>query len=127
MSGGSMEYIGFRIKNDAVGYVLETARECQKALEDKNWAYFGSSLEGKRDFFIEEYGNKSEFKDVESLAKGVCKRMWDAYYTLSKAAVYATRVEWLTSDDDGFGDFVGRVDEELATIERNRERTKHDD
>jgi len=38
----------------------------------------------------------------------------EAVRALKIAEVYARRVEWLISDDDGYDSFLKRIDEDLA-------------
>ena len=55
----------------------------------------------------------------EDLRKKVIQYMMNAYVALRVAEVYAKRVEWLKSGDDGYDDFIERTDEELAEIEKS--------
>ena len=43
-------------------------------------------------------------------------RFREALICLRRAAVYAQRIDWLVSDDDGEDSFHRRLDEELAAI-----------
>lgn len=45
-------------------------------------------------------------------------RLNEAVYALRVAQVYAHRVDWLLSDDDGEGSFIKRLVEELEGLNR---------
>jgi hypothetical protein len=53
------------------------------------------------------------------LTDAVIKRLRDALKCVRKAAIYAERVEWLTSGDDGYENFCMNTDEELADCEKH--------
>ena len=120
-----MEYVFTRIE-EAASRVRGEALEVQKALEKKDWEYFGALDDRYKKTLISDYGDKPEFKDIKRYAQGVSKRLWDAYEALRRAAIYAQRVERLTSCDDGFGSFIGRVDEELELLKQEKNSGKWD-
>ena len=68
-------------------------------------------------YYLDHYPNKPEFACAARLKEEVLKRMREAAKTLRRAEIYARRVEWLTSDDDGYDSFVVRTDNELAKLE----------
>ena len=43
--------------------------------------------------------------------------MLDAYESLKRSAIYAQRVDWMLSGDDGGDTFIKRTNEELAELE----------
>jgi len=47
----------------------------------------------------------------------VIERFRDAVYVLRKARVYAHRIDWLVSDDDGVDSFLQRLDRDLSEVE----------
>lgn len=113
MSGGSMDYLFSRV-NEAASCVLEFLKEIEA--EPDNWI---ETPEGRRlELALENYGDKAEFKSKETVQEGCRKRLWDAYTTLRKAAIYAQRAEWWQSCDDGSLNFIGRTDEELEALEK---------
>lgn len=79
MSGGSLDYVSFRI-DDAVD-------EIQEAL------------------------------NVGCFSENTKERFREAISTLTKASVYAYRIEWLLSGDDGEESFHSRLEEELNKLE----------
>lgn len=54
----------------------------------------------------------------EDLRKKVIQYMMNAYVALRVAEVYAKRVEWLKSGDDGYDNFIERTDKDLAELDR---------
>jgi hypothetical protein len=111
MSGGSMDYV--------FGHINEAARHVQRELANvelcrKNGRFFGPYKK-----YQEEHPELGYLKSPEALTDGVIKRLKDALLCVRKAAIYAQRVEWLTSGDDGYDDFCMRLDEELADCEKH--------
>lgn len=47
----------------------------------------------------------------------IIKRFEDAVVHLRKAQIYAQRIDWLVSGDDGENSFMVRLDEELKTLD----------
>lgn len=113
MSGGSMEYVFSRI-NEAADRVLDFLQDIDTSHDGHMEVPSGKILE----VALENYGEKSEFKSGDAAFAGIKKRLWDAYVTLRKASIYAQRVEWWQSGDDGWYDFIGRTDEELSELEK---------
>ena len=56
--------------------------------------------------------------DPAELKKKVLQYMDNAYVKLLEAAVYAARVEWLESGDDGYDNFIKRTDEDLEDLHK---------
>lgn len=54
----------------------------------------------------------------EDLRKKVIQYMMNAYVATRVAEVYAHRVEWLKSGDDGYDSFIERTDEDLEELSR---------
>lgn len=119
MSGGSMEYV-FRRINEASDSVLDFLHDIDASYDGHMEGPSGRSLE----IAIENYGDKIEFKSGDAALAGIKKRLWDAYVTLKKASIYAQRVEWWQSGDDGAIDFIGRTDEELAALDKELSETQ---
>ena len=111
MSGGSMDYVARKI--------CDAARHIQSELANVE-------LKRKSKRYCEVYdGYKKEHPDIaylqspEALTDAVIKRLQDALICVRKAAIYAERVEWLTSGDDGYENFCMRTDEQLAECEKH--------
>lgn len=100
MSGGAMDYIFSRI-DSAAEMVKQFRRDAaEKPVED-------FAFDAKR-----------ANMDPAELRKKVLQYMDNAYVKLLEAGIYATRVEWLESDDDGYDDFIKRTDEDLDDLHR---------
>ena len=112
MSGGSMEYVGSRIA-EAARYVREKLDCVQQAYKGGD---FGDVVSLNREYAVKYYGDRPEYKDEKSLCEGVIKRLKDAEIALKKAAIYAERIEWWTSGDDGADTLIARLDEELKEL-----------
>ena len=111
MSGGSMDYVAWKIK--------EAARHIQSELADaelcrKNLRFFDVSK-----YYQEKYPDVGYLKSPEALTDAVVKRLRDALVCVRQAAIYAERVEWLTSGDDGHESFCLRLDEELSDCKKH--------
>lgn len=108
-----MNYAFSRI-NEAAENVLGFLQEVEN--DPEGWI---SAPEGRYlEVMKEAYGDKPEFKDYASTKEGCRKRLWDAYVALRNAAIYAERVEWWQSCDDGSLSFIGRVDEDLEALDK---------
>ena len=114
-----MEYVFSRI-NEAADRVLEFLKDIDTSHDGHMVEPSGRYLE----IALENYGEKSEFKSSDAALAGIKKRLWDAYVTLRKASIYAQRVEWWQSGDDGALDFIGRTDEELDALKKELEPQK---
>ena len=71
------------------------------------------------DFYIKRNPNIEYLKTPEALTDAVISRMRDALACVRKASIYAQRVEWLTSGDDGYESFCLRLDQELKDCEEH--------
>lgn len=110
MSGGSMDYVAWKIK-DAARHIQNELANAE--LRKKNGRFY-DVYKG----YQEEHPELEYLKSPEALTDAVIKRLQDALVCVSKAAIYAERVEWLTSGDDGYEDFCMRLDEELKDCEK---------
>lgn len=100
MSGGSMDY-AFLHMNEAAEHV----REYLKEIMCKDDSEFG----------FEAGRCPPECRvDPAFLKMQTVRYLCEAWMAIDKAAIYAKRVEWLESGDDGYFDFVSRTKEELA-------------
>lgn len=111
MSGGSMDYAYWKIH--------EAARHIQSELANvelrrKSGRFFDVSK-----YYQKEYPDVDYLKSPEALTDAVIKRLRDALVCVRKASIYAERVEWLTSGDDGHETFCVRTDEQLADCDRH--------
>ena len=111
MSGGSMDYAYWRIQDAAkhIQHELANAELCRR-----NKRFYDVS---KR--YQEEHPDVDYLKSPEALTDAVIKRLRDALVCVRNASIYAERVEWLTSGDDGYENFCMRTDEQLADCEKH--------
>ena len=108
MSGGAFEYSQYKI-----GYIADQ-------IEDtviKNGAE-KTPEEIKDDWHNDEWYEKyPEDKFHYKYPDEVIEKMKEAVKSLKIAQVYAQRVDWLLSGDDGEESFLRRLEEELKEIE----------
>jgi hypothetical protein len=114
MSGGSMDYVYSRIEMAAE----EVQEEIRRIEEDRDRQ--GLKRFKALDYYREKYPDNQMFRNEAFLKHAVLKRLREAVSCMKKAAIYARRVEWLTSCDDGYESFVLRVDEELKELENSK-------
>ena len=93
MSGGYFQY-----DQDRIGRIAETV---QTLIENND--------SDEKDRWGERLG--SDFPPE------IIARFREAVAALRRAEVYAQRIDWLMSGDDGEGSFLQRLDEELRAIE----------
>ncbi|MBQ3342502.1 MAG: hypothetical protein IJG84_11440 [Kiritimatiellae bacterium] len=99
MSGGCMEYAYSRIY--------------QAAMDVKEYLYEAEKSHPS-DY---EFDSGRLHMSPEDLRKKVIQYMMNAYVALRVAEVYAKRVEWLKSGDDGYDNFIERTDKDLAELD----------
>ena len=105
MSGGSTDYVFSRIYG-AAQQVKDYRREVAARPTD--------------DF---EFDAKRTTMSPEELRTKVLQHLDNGIVKLLEAEVYARRVEWLSSGDDGFDSFVERTDEDLAEVQKSLDVT----
>ena len=111
MSGGSMDYVSQEIQN--------AAEHIQRELADTELRKKSGKLLDVAKHYQESHPNVDYLKSSEALTDAVIERLRDALVCVRKAAIYAERVEWLTSGDDGHQSFCLRLDERLAECEKH--------
>ena len=99
MSGGSMDYV--------YTHIYQAAREVAHILEETKKRDVGDF-----DFDAKRMKNMT----AEKLKDQVVGVMEKAVHALREAEVFARRVEWLDSGDDGFDSFIQRTAEELHEV-----------
>lgn len=105
-----MDYVGFKIEEAASQVASEIDRiEKMGANEIKD--EFHSC-----DYYVKKYPDKKFLASPTGLRRETLKRLRAAEKALRIAAIYAIRVEWLTSCDDGYDNFILRTDEELKNL-----------
>ena len=106
MSGGRFNYDQFRIKSIAE-QIDEYLDEMGKEKDDVDSF-------GMRDFY-DKYPEE-RYNPVESDI--VQEKMREAIKSLKVAYIYAKRVDWYLSGDDGEESFLSRLEQELKDIEQ---------
>lgn len=99
MSGGAMDYVFSRIHE-----ATEQAKDYLSEVEKRPLSDF-------------EFDAKRMDMEPAYLKRRVLATLKKAVHVMHDAEIYARRVEWLMSADDGYAEFVQRTEEELANAE----------
>lgn len=106
MSGGHFDYNQWHIDNiaDEIEHEVITSG---KPIPEREWDRWD------REHYVKhpEDAVNCAYQDV------VLRRFEEAVYALKRAAIYAQRVDWLLSGDDGEDSFEMRLKEELAELD----------
>ena len=105
MSGGAFEYQQYHIEEIADSIeqeIIEAGREIPKEIWAKNH-WYGSSFDD----------SDRTYPAYERKTIDIMKR---AVYVLRMAYIYAKRVDWMLSGDDGEDTLVERLQEELQAL-----------
>ena len=105
MSGGRFNYDQFRIKS--------IAEEIEEYLDDMGKEKDDVDFLGMREFY-DRYPEE-KYNPVES--KEVQEKMREAIKALRVSYIYAQRVDWYLSGDDGEESFLSRLEQELKEVE----------
>lgn len=111
MSGGSMDYVAWKIR--------DAAQQIQHELADAELCRKSGRLYDVSKYYKDKNPEVSYLQSSEELTDAVIKRLRDALICVRKAAIYAERVEWLTSGDDGHETFCMELDKQLADCEKH--------
>ena len=106
MSGGHFDYQQYRI-NDIVDSIEREIATSGKPIPEKVWDYYD------RQYYKEHPEEAVNYAYPDT----VLRRFEEAVYALKRAAIYAQRVDWLLSGDDGEESFERRLREELAELD----------
>jgi hypothetical protein len=109
MSGGAFQYDQYKIGYiaDQIEHEIEKSgrRKTTEELKDKSW----------RD--AEWYETYPEDLYHHSYQPVVIEKFKEAVKALRIAEIYAQRVDWLLSGDDGEDNFLKRLEQELKEVE----------
>jgi len=105
MSGGHFEYNQFKIRDIADDIQTELDNQ-GKDIPEYELSYFADAYLEK---YPEERYNRIYRKDVQEEFKKAIK-------VLRQAEIYAQRVDWYLSGDDGEDSFISRLKEDLEEI-----------
>lgn len=115
MSGGSMDYICFKIDEaaDRIQRILEKHRkEYRKGVTEDTFGHY------ELDYAKRELPEAKHLHTPEALSGSIIERLEKCLIITRAAAICARRVEWYDSDDDGAVSFCDRLDEELAKFKK---------
>ena len=118
MSGGFFNYDQSRIRNmiDSIEDLIENngRPKTEQELKDGSWGY-NNYKEYYEIYPGERFWHRYPDEVIEEFKKGL------TYLKISY--VYAKRIDWLVSGDDGAESFLKRLEKELSDIEKT---DKHD-
>jgi hypothetical protein len=113
MSGGAFEY-----RQNQIDFIIEGIEDHLESMgkerEDVNDPY-------GRDY----YSNYPEERTYPVESEAVQQRMRRAIRALKIAKIYAQRVDWYLSGDDGEENFLKRLDEELDNLFAEPKKCKY--
>jgi len=104
MSGGAFDYTQYGLQRIIDSIEQEIAQNGQLIPKDK------------RAYWMLEDPNKEI--NYPEYVPGVIAEFKNAVYYLKKALIYANRVDWLLSGDDGEVNFMKRLEQELNELQK---------
>lgn len=111
MSGGSMDYCYCKM-GEAADCIQGEIALIEKRLRAGVTA---EEIVGNvNSYYTERHPDVPYLASPKALLKETLKHMRHALKVIRQASIYAERVEWLTSGDDGYESFCLRTNEELA-------------
>lgn len=116
MSGGALEYAYCRI-NDVAERIREEIEIIEEKIQSGDLEWYDP-----RQYYVKNYPDRPEFKSKEALANAVLNKYKEALECMERASIYAQRVEWLLSSDDGDESFILRTEEELKKLEDSKKK-----
>lgn len=105
MSGGKFSYKQWHIDNIA-NQIEQEVILSGKPIPKQKWSYY------ERQEFEETHKHPMNYAYPDS----ILRRMEEAVYALRAAAIYAQRVDYLLSGDDGEESFEERLSKELSEL-----------
>ena len=110
MSGGSFDYNQYQIGYiaDKIEHAIEKSGRPKTKEELKEESWRGEDWYEKYPEDLNHYKYSDE----------VIEKFKEAVKTLRMAQIYAHRVDWLLSDDDGEESFLRRLDEDLTELNK---------
>jgi hypothetical protein len=116
MSGGKFDYMQYQFDSVA-SEILEIIRDNEKGWDGYNHDQWG------RGQTYESFGYNKDGKEITVKPEGwtrysqeTIRLFQDAYIKCKEAGVYAQRVDWLVSGDDGEDTFHHRLAEDLEKL-----------
>ena len=115
MSGGHFEYQQWRID--------EIAREVREVITEDHVEVPKDKLDTRWDF--DDDGNVHEWaKYYYNFTPETIEKFKEGYRKLREAYIYAQRIDWLLSGDDGEDSFHKRLNEDLEELEEELKNEK---
>jgi len=108
MSGGRFNYDQYKI-----GYIAD---EIEKYIERNGRPKTRKELADEPYFGADYYKEFPEALNHYEYPEEVIEKFKEAVKALKMAQIYAHRVDWLLSGDDGEGSFLRRLQEELEKV-----------
>lgn len=110
MSGGRFEYNQYKIREIA-DYIDEEIRRSGRKKTDQE-------IEDEGNYDPEWYERYPEDRFYYKYPDEVIKEFERGYYILRLAEIYAQRIDWLLSGDDGDESFIRRLAEEKEILKK---------
>lgn len=112
-------YKGFKTYDEAVRHLKKDKAYKFIREYEKNGRRIAEFMEGDKQIEVREL-KYQEYEDGEyysEYTEETIQIFKDAVKILRKAAIYANRIDWLLSDDDGENDLKERLEKELKKLE----------
>jgi hypothetical protein len=106
MSGGAFDYQQFHLI-DIADSIEHEVIESGKPIPEDRWEFW------QRQYYKDHPEEAFHYDYPES----VLRRFEEAVYAVKRAHIYAQRVDWLLSGDDGENSFEERLKKELAELD----------
>ena len=116
MSRGALEYAYSRI-NDVIDRIKDEIVKTESEIQSGELNYYKPY-----DYYKKNYPDRTEFKSKKALARAVLNKYNESLECLERAAIYAQRIEWLLSSDDGYESFILRTEEQLKMLEDSKKK-----
>jgi hypothetical protein len=112
MSGGHFDYDQYKIGHiaDSIERLIEKSglKKTKEELKDESWRGDDWYKKYPEDLYHYKYPDE------------VLEKFQEAIVILRKAEIYAQRVDWLVSGDDGEESFLKRLKEDLEVLENKK-------
>ena len=109
MSGGHWDYIQYRF--------TDVTKDIEKLIEKNGQPKTEEDLKEESWHDTNWYEKYPEDRNHYQYPDAVIEEFKKGYWILRKAAIYAQRIDWLLSGDDGEESFLSRLEENLKKIE----------
>lgn len=109
MSGGAFDYNQYRIRDIIDEIEIRLDRQGKEIPKEDRY--------GSKDYY-DKYPNERFY---EAYPEEIQQKMREGIVALKKAEVYAHRIDWFISGDDGEESFIERLSEELAALGEDSE------